>query len=513
MVAAMDNATDETTAGSPMERLRKHLAEISDVEKAAGVLGWDQQTYMPPGGAEHRADQLATLSRISHTWFTGDATRQLLDAAAPDAEREGPDSDNAAIVRRNRREYEISRKLPNDFVAEMTHASILSNEAWQKARRTDDFPLFQPHLEKMVDFARRSADLYGYDNHPYDALLNLYEPEMTAAEAQAIFDVLRPAQVAMVKAIAGKPKPRTDFLERDYPESGQENFGLKVVQDFGYDLSRGRLDIAPHPFETDFGRNDVRITTRYDRHMPSQAIYAIFHESGHAMYEQNVNPKFSRTLLDSGASMVFHESQSRLWENVIGRSRSVITHYFPLLQETFAGSLSDVNAEEFYKAVNVVEPSLIRVEADEVTYNLHIMLRFELEMSLIAGDLQVKDLPDAWNAKMQEYLGITPPNNADGVMQDTHWSSGSLGYFPTYALGNVMGAQIYATAVKAHPEIPAELAEGRFGTLFTWLVENLYTYGRKYMPRELALKVNGAPLDPQPYLAYLKAKYGDIYAL
>ena len=509
----MENGTEETKTLGPIKKLRAHLAEISDVEKAAGVLHWDQQTYMPPGGAEHRADQLATLSKISHTWFTGDKTRELLDAAESDAEAEGEDSDNAAIVRRNRREYEISRKLPNDFVAELTHASILSNEAWQHARRTDDFPLFQPHLEKMVDFARRSADYYGYEDHPYDALLNLYEPGMKAAEVQTIFDALRPAQVAMVKAIAARPKPRTDFIKRDYPEDGQAKFGLKVVQDFGYDLKRGRLDLAPHPFETDFGRDDVRITTRYDRHFPQEGIYAIFHESGHAMYEQNVNPKFARTLLDSGASMVFHESQSRLWENLIGRSRDVIAYYFPLLQETFPAALADVSAEEFYRAVNVVEPSLIRVEADEVTYNLHIMLRFELEMALIAGELDVKDLPEAWNAKTQEYLGITPPNNANGVMQDTHWSSGSLGYFPTYALGNVMSAQIFNTAVTAQPNIPAELAQGEFKTLFNWLVENLYTYGRKYMPKDLALKVNGKPLDPQPYLDYLHTKYSDIYGL
>lgn len=509
----MENQAKGTAAGSAMERLRGRLAEISDVDKAAGVLGWDQQTYMPPGGAEHRADQLSTLSRISHTWFTEDATRDLLVAAQPEAEADGEDSDNAAIVRRNLREYEISRKLPTDFVAEMTHASILSNEAWQKARRADDFAMFQPHLEKMVEYARRSAELYGYDDHPYDALLNLYEPDMKTAEVQAIFDVLRPAQVDLVKAIGGKPRPRTDFLSRDYPEAGQESFGLKVVQDFGYDLNRGRLDIAPHPFETDFGRNDVRITTRYDRHMPTQSIYAIFHESGHAMYEQNVNVAYGRTLLDSGASMVFHESQSRLWENVIGRSRGVVAHYFPLLRQTFPGNLDDVTAEEFYRAVNIVEPSLIRVEADEVTYNLHIMLRFELELALISGELEVKDLPDAWNSKMKEYLGVTPPSNADGVMQDTHWSSGSFGYFSTYALGNVMGAQIFNTAVKAHPEIPDQLTQGRFDTLFNWLAGNLYTYGRKYLPKALALKVNGAPLDPKPYLTYLQAKYGDIYGL
>lgn len=496
-----------------MEQLREHLGEISDISKAAGVLGWDQQTYMPPGGAEHRARQLATLSRLSHTWFTADKTRALLDAAQPDADANGPDSDEAALVKIVRRDYEKSRKLPDDFVAAMTHASIMSNEAWRKARKEDDFASFRPHLETMVDYCRRMADLYGYEDHPYDALLDEYEPGMKTAEVQEVFDTLRPFQVELVRKIAEKPAPRTDFLRRDYPEEGQRRYALEVAQKFGYDMARGRLDVAPHPFETDFGRNDVRITTRYDRNMPTQAIYGVFHETGHALYEQNVAETWGRTPLDSGASMIFHESQSRLWENVIGRSRAVVERFFPLLREIFPEPLSDVSADEFYHAVNCVEPTLIRVEADEVTYNLHIMLRFELELALITGELKVADLPDAWAEKMRAYLGVTPPNDADGVMQDTHWSQGSLGYFPTYALGNVMSAQIFATANKARPEIAAELAEGRFDALRGWLVENLYRYGRKYLPKDLALKVNGEPLNPRPYMDYLQSKYTDLYSL
>lgn len=495
------------------ENLREWLGEISDVDMAASVLSWDQQTYMPPGGAEHRARQLSTLSRLTHTWFTSDKTRELLDAAEPDAERAGDESDDAALVRITRRDYEKSRRLPNDFVAAFTHASILSNEAWRISRERNDFAAFQPHLETMVDFCRRMADLYGYEDHPYDALLDLYEPEMTTAEVKGVFDAIRPFQVDLARRIAARPAPRTDFLSRDYAEDGQRRFALEMARQFGYDLSRGRLDVAPHPFETDFGRNDVRITTRYDRHMPLQAIYGVFHEAGHAMYEQNVSEVWDRTPLDSGASMVFHESQSRLWENVIGRSRAVVEYAYPLLSGIFPEQLADVSVDEYYRAVNRVEPSLIRVEADEVTYNLHIMLRFELELALITGDLKVADLPEAWNAKMADYLGVTPPNNADGVMQDTHWSAGSIGYFPTYALGNVMSAQIYATAVRARPEIPARLAEGRFDALLGWLTENLYRFGRKYLPRQLALKVNGAPLDPAPYMEYLQTKYGDIYGV
>lgn len=499
--------------GNAIRDLREHLGEINDIEMAASVLGWDQQTYMPPGGAEGRAQQLSTLTGLAHTWFTSEKTEKLLDLAQPDADAAGPGSDDACLVRIVRHDYERSRKLPNEFVAAWMKDGILSNEAWRKARKANDFKAFQPHLEKQVDYARRAADYYGYEDSPYDALLDLYEPGMKAVEVQSAFDAVRPAQIALVKAIANKPMPRVDFLFRDYPESGQEAFAMKVVQDYGYDLTRGRVDVAPHPFETDFGRDDVRITTRYNRNLPQQAIYAIFHEAGHAMYEQNVKPAFGRTPLDSGCSMIFHESQSRTWENIVGRNRGVIEHYFPLLQSTFPDVLSDVTADEWYRAVNAVRPSLIRVEADEVTYNLHVMLRFDLEQSLIGEKLKVAELPEAWNAKMQEFLGVVPPDDADGVMQDSHWSVGSLGYFPTYALGNIMGAQIFETALSTNPSILTEMAAGEFGTLRGWLVENVYQYGRQYMPRELALKVNGKPLDSAPYLNYLRTKFGELYGV
>lgn len=496
-----------------LSALREHLGEISDIDMAASVLNWDQQTYMPPGGAEGRAQQLSTLSGLSHTWFTSAKTEKLLDAAQPEADAQDPASEDACLVRIVRKDYERARKLPNDFVAAWTMDGILSNEAWRVARKANDFAAYLPYLEKQVDYARRAADYYGFEDSPYDALLDIFEPGTKTAEVTAVFDAVRPLQVALVKAIAEQPAPRTDFLSRDYAEAGQQAFALKVVQDFGYDLNRGRLDAAPHPFETDFGRDDVRITTRYDRTAPQECLYSVFHEAGHAMYEQNVKPAFSRTPLDSGCSMVFHESQSRTWENIVGRNRGVVEHYFPLLKTTFAGNLSDVTAEEWYRAVNYVRPSLIRTEADEVTYNLHIMLRFELEQALMDGTLKVADLPEAWNAKMLDFLGIVPPTDADGVMQDTHWSQGALGYFPTYALGNIMGAQIFETALKAHPEIPEQMAQGEFATLRKWLVENVYQYGRQFEPKELAVKVNGKPLDPAPYIAYLQSKFGELYGL
>jgi len=310
-----------------------------------------------------------------------------------------------------------------------------------------------------------------------------------------------------------RPAARTDFLHRDYPPETQGRFGLRVAADFGYDLQRGRLDLAPHPFATSFGRDDVRITTRYDRTYLPEGIFAIFHETGHALYEQNVAPALARTPLARGCSNVWHESQSRLWENIVGRSRPFWLRYFPLLQQHFPEQLGDVTADEFYAAVNRVTPSLIRTEADEVTYNLHIMLRFELELGLMEGAVRPAELPELWNSKMQEYLGITPPDDRDGVMQDIHWSQGSFGYFPTYALGNVMAAQVWEAVEKAHPDLEDQIGHGEFGMLLGWLREHIYQHGRKFLPKELAVRATGRPLEVGPYLAYLKRKFGVLYGL
>ena len=494
-----------------LEQLKNHLAEIDDLKMAAGVLGWDQQTSMPPGGGQARAYALGTLSRLSHEKFASDETARLLEGAEKETQHLAADSDEACLISITRRDYEKSRKLPDEFVAAWSRDAILSNEVWRHARGANDFAAFQPHLEKMLDYARRQADYYGFEKHPYDALLDDYEPELKTEEVQVIFAELRAEQVPLVQKLAEKNAPREDFLQRDYAPEKQGEIGMNIVQAFGYDVSRGRLDVAPHPFCTNFGRDDVRITTRYDKNLPMQAIFGIFHEAGHAMYEQNTAPALSRTPLASGASMVFHESQSRLWENVVGRKLSLWQHFWPQMQSAF--NLDDVSAEEWYRAINRVSPSLIRVEADEVTYNLHIMLRFELEVALVARELEVKDLPEAWRAKMQEFFGMAPPDNRDGVMQDTHWSSGSFGYFPTYALGNLMAAQIWDTALAAHPEIEDEIARGEFGTLRHWLINTLYVHGRKFLPPELALKVTGEPLNAKPYLRYLHGKYESLYGV
>jgi carboxypeptidase Taq len=496
-----------------LEQLKNHLAEIDDLKNAAGVLGWDQQTYMPSGGGEARSHAIGTLSRLSHEKFASDETARLLDSAEKTIQNLSDDSDEACLVRMTRRDYEKSRKLPDEFVAAWSRDAILSNEVWRHARGANDFAAFQPHLEKMLDYARRQADYYGYEQHPYDALLDDYEPELKTEEVRVIFTELRARQVPLVQKLAAQDAPRDDFLNRDYAPEKQGQVGMNIVQKFGYDVDRGRLDIAPHPFCTNFGRNDVRITTRYRNDQPAQAIFGIFHEAGHALYEQNTAPSLSRTPLASGASMVFHESQSRLWENVVGRSLALWQHFWPQMQEAFPENLGDVSPEEWHRAINRVSPSLIRVEADEVTYNLHIMLRFELEVALVARELEVKDLPEAWRAKMQEFFDVVPSDDKDGVMQDTHWSSGSFGYFPTYALGNLMASQIWDTATGAHPEIDGEIAGGEFGTLKNWLTENLYQHGRKFLPPELALRVTGQPLQAAPYLRYLSGKYENLYGI
>jgi carboxypeptidase Taq len=496
-----------------IKKLKDHLAEIHDLVRAASVLGWDQQTYMPRGGAVSRADQLSTLARLTHSKFTSSKTRRLLDQAAADTASLPADHDDRCLVEIVRMDLDRETKLPGSFVARWSRDASLSSEAWREARKADNFKSYRPHLKKMVGYALKAAEYYGYEDHPYDALLFDYERGMKTAEVKAAFDVLRPAQVELVRKLAERPEPRTDFLRRHYPAGAQGEFGMKIAKAFGYDTNRGRLDVAPHPFETTFSRNDVRITTRYDENFLPSSLFAIMHETGHALYEQNLSPSLDRTPLSRGCSSIFHESQSRLWENVVGRSRQFWERHYGDLRDTFPEQLSDVSLDDFYRGVNYVKPSLIRVEADEVTYNLHIMLRFEIELGLIEGQVEVKDLPELWRTKMQEYLGITPDDDKNGVMQDIHWSGGAIGYFPTYALGNVMGAQIYETVMSRRPETRGELARGEYAGLLGWLKDNLYAHGRKFMPRDLALKVNGKPLDPQPYLRYLTSKFGEIYGV
>lgn len=499
-----------------VEQLQARLAEVKAVSNAAAVLGWDQQTYMPPGGAGARATQLSVLSKIGHEMFTGSETERLLAAAEAEIRDADPDSDAAAFARVARRDFDRSAKLPTALVAELSHVTSLAHEEWAHARAESDYGRFAPWLERILDLTRQAAQHLGYSDVLYDALLDLYEPGMKTREARAMFDALKPTQVALVKAIGNKGPDMIDdsILQRDYDEETQTRFGLDVVRRLGFDMTRGRQDRAVHPFCTSFSRDDVRITTRFDKNWPPMSLFGSVHETGHALYEQGVAPRYDGNILGDGASLGVHESQSRLWENLVGRSRPFWQHFYPELQSAFPQALGDSSAEDFYRAINRVWPSLIRVEADEVTYNLHILLRFELENDLLEGRLSVADAPDAWNAKTQEYLGLTPANAAEGILQDVHWSGGSFGYFPTYTVGNLLSVQFFEKAnTDLGGAIPAQIARGEFGPLLDWLREHIHQWGRKYEPSDLVRRVTGGPLDPAPYLGYLQDKYGEIYGL
>jgi carboxypeptidase Taq len=499
-----------------VETLKRRMAETHALNNAAAVLGWDQQTYMPTGGGGARADQLTALSKVVHQMATGRETEALLEAAERDAQDLDPDEDDAAYLRVARRDFDRAAKMPEELVARIARVTTLGYEAWHEARAASDYGKFAPWLEQILDLSRETAELRGYKGSIYDALLDEYEPGMTASDVQGMFQAIKPASVALVKAIAAQGPGAVDdsVLRRDFDEARQEAFGKAVVSALGFDWTRGRQDRAVHPFCTSFTRGDVRITTRFERNFLPAALFGSMHETGHALYEQGVAARYDGNVLGGGTSLGVHESQSRLWENLVGRSRPFWQAFYPDLQRTFPDQLGSVAPNDWYRAINKVEPSLIRVEADEVTYNLHILLRFEMEVALLEGTLSVGDAPQAWNAKTEEYLGLTPPDDAQGILQDVHWSGGGIGYFPTYSVGNLLSVQLFEAANAAlGGEINAQIARREFGPLHDWLRENIYQYGRKYDPKTLVQRVTGRPLDPAPYLRYLEAKFGDVYGL
>ncbi len=496
--------------------LKERLAEVFSLNQASAVLGWDMQCYMPPGGAGARARQLSVLSKLSHEMFIADETGRLIDAAERgiDGSGAGDESDDVSLVHRARRDYVKARKVPASLVAELASATALGHEVWVKARAENDFKSFIPSLRKIVDLTKRAAECVGYKDHIYDAMLDMYEEGLTTADVAHMFADLREDLVPLVKAISARANAvKDDILHQKFDEDKQRQFSEMVVKKFGYDFERGRQDKAVHPFCTSFSRNDVRITTRFDPKWLNPALFGTLHEAGHGMYEQGVAESLEGNILAGGTSLGVHESQSRLWENVVGRSRGFWQHFYPQLQKLFQKQLGQVDLETFYRAINAVKPSFIRVEADEATYNLHIMLRFELEADMVAGALKLEDLPEAWNAKFKDYVGIVPPTDTLGVLQDIHWSSGLIGYFPTYSMGNLLSVPLFNKAVEAHPAIPREIARGEFGTLLGWLRENVHKYGRKYEPKELVRRATGRELESKSYVRYLKAKYSDIYGL
>lgn len=492
------------------QALKDRLATISDLNAASLTLTWDRQTYMPEGGVRGRAEQLATMARLAHETLVSRETAGLLDALGS----LDPDTDDGALVRVARRDYEKATKLPERLVEELSRARSLAEPAWAEAREKSEWNLFAPHLEKLLSLQREAAENLGYEDHPYDAMLDAFEPGARKAALEKMFEELKAGGVSLLREISGNlDEDRELPLHGEFDERLQEEFGASVATAFGYDWSRGRQDRTVHPFCVGISPGDVRITTRFDPECLSTALFATFHESGHAMYEQGIDPDYFRTPLCEGASMGVHESQSRMWENLVGRSRPFWRHYYPKLQKMFPDALGHTDLETFYHAINTVRPSEIRVEADELTYDLHILLRFELEVALFEDNLSLAELPAAWNEVMKEYLGVTPENDARGVLQDIHWAAGLFGYFPTYTIGNVLSVQLFEAAMEARPQIPDEMERGEFGALLGWLRENVHRLGSKYEPGDLIQRATGRPLDTGPYLKYLDSKFGELYGL
>lgn len=501
------------TAHHNYNALIARLAEISQIRRASAVLSWDHVTYMPPGGASARAQQMTTLRKLTHEMFSAAQTGELLSAA--EAETAGLDAESRErlTLRSVRRDYDKAVKLPSTLVAELAHATAVGHSTWVKSREAANWGMFAPTLEHLIDLMRQKAEAYGYEKRAYDALLDIYEPGMLTDEVEQVFGELRPNLVELVREIAASEQVDDSVLRRDFDKEGQRKFGEFIAAKLGYDFQHGRLDETVHPFCTSFSRLDVRITTRYERNWLPSALMGTIHETGHALYEQGYDPQDDDTPLARAASSGVHESQSRLWENIVCRSRGFWQVYYPTLQQHFPGVLDDVSLDSFYRAVNRVTPSMIRVEADEVTYCLHIMLRFEMEKGLLDGSIAVKDVPEAWNGKMRDYLGITPANDAEGCLQDVHWSGASFGYFPTYALGTILSAQLYDKAQQDNPAISAELAAGEFSGLLAWLREKIHRQGGRWLPAELVQRACGEPAQSRSYMRYLRSKFSDVYGL
>jgi carboxypeptidase Taq len=517
-VTAVSHETVQSARPCPVERelneLKARLAEIADLAGTAALLSWDQATYMPRCGAEARARQSALVNRLVHERRTDPALGRLLDRLDRWAETLDSDSDDARLLRVARRDFERAMKVPAPFVARLSAAGSQSYDAWTRARPADDFAAMRPHLERMLDLTREYVEFFAPYRHPADPLIDMADEGMTSASVRALFAELRRELQPIVAAICSQPVADTGCLRGFYADAPQLAFALVVASAFGYDFDRGRLDRTHHPFCTRFSWGDVRITTRVDEGDITGALFSTLHEAGHALYEQGTAAEFAGTPLGRGTSVGVHESQSRLWENLVGRSLGFWQHFYPRLQSLFPERLGGVAIDTFYRAINKVERSLIRTEADEVTYNLHVMLRFELELELLEGKLAVEDLPEAWRERYQSYLSITPPDDRDGCLQDVHWYDGLVGgAFHSYTIGNVLSAQFYSAAVRVSPAIARDLAAGDFAGLRSWLRENVYRHGRKFRPDEIVLRATGSPLTIEPYIAYLRNKYGALYHL
>ena len=499
---------------SHFQNLLDKVYEIHDIDKALGVLSWDKETNMPKAGTEARIQQMTTLRRLSHSKFTADEMGELIEKAADETADLPYESDEASLIRYLRRSYAEARQLPPEFVRRVSEVSGKAHPAWVEARENNDFAHFQPHLEEVLQLVKEMAELLGYEDEKYDPLLDQYEHGMKTAEVRATFNAVKEALVPLREAIVERGSQVDDGLvHQPFPVDKQKAFARYIADAVGYDFSRGHLGTVVHPFATSFSRNDARITTRWYPDFLNPSLFGTLHESGHAMYEQGTHPDLARTPLARGTSSGIHESQSRMIENVVGRSLGFWQAHYPKLQSLFPEQLGNHDVNAFYRAINKVQPSYIRVEADELTYNFHIILRFELEQAMLNGELAIADLPTAWNDKMQELLGVVPPTDTEGCLQDVHWTRPGFGYFPTYALGNLYAAQFYETAVSQNPTIAEEMAQGKTDALLTWLRENIHQYGRKFTPAELVQKATGTSLSYEPFIRYVTEKFSEIYEL
>jgi carboxypeptidase Taq len=499
---------DAATLYQEVCRYTRRTAVLASID---AVLGWDERTQLPPAGGEHRAEQSTLLAGLIHQrWVDPKFGEQLGELSTAAAEEIDPDA--AVVVRRLNRLREKRVKLPQTLVEELARTAILGQQAWQEAREKDDFPSFKPLLERTIELKREQAECLGYRDCPYDALLDEFEPEERTANIAQVLSMLREELVPLVARLQhARRRPDTSILHRTFPVDVQDRFARMAAAAIGFDFSRGRLDVTAHPFCTTLGPHDCRITTRYNEHFFNPAFFGVLHEAGHGIYEQGLPSEHYGLPTGEAISLGIHESQSRLWENLVARSPAFWTHFFPLAWREFPVALGDVKPEDFVFAINDIRPSLVRIEADEVTYNLHILIRFELERALLDGELEAADLPGAWNRKYEQYLGITPPDNRDGVLQDVHWSAGLVGYFPTYSLGNLYAAQFFAQAEADLGGLAAMFAEGDFRPLRDWLRENIHRHGQRYTAAELVQRVTGRPLSAGPLIEHLQDKVQSLY--
>jgi carboxypeptidase Taq len=493
----------------PHARLRALYADYDALDSAISLLNWDRQVLMPPAGGAARTAHVGVLTRMAHQIITGEELRRALEEAEAAAE---PGSVEAAEAQALRREVEVRTKLPLELVERKARVSSDAYETWKRAKAEDDFPALAPYLEELFDIARETSALLGSGGHVYDSLIDLYEEGATCQDAADMFGAIKGPIVDLVREIRENGRPVDDSeLRGDWDKERLRAFAESVTGAIGFDLDRGRLNVAPNAFCTNMSIGDVRMTTRASEHVKG-IVSSSLHEMGHGLYEQGSPPEWDRTPLAGGISLAVHESQSRLWENIVGRSRGFWRRFLPDLKAAFPGRLS-LDTNGFYRAINNVQPDFIRVGADELTYNLHILVRFELEVEILTRQIAIRDLPEAWNAKYTEYLGITPPTNTLGCLQDVHWSRGAVGYFPTYAMGNLIGGQMWQRLTADVPDVEERMAAGDFGPILGWLQERVYAHGKRYQPKELVRRVTGSEMRAEPWLLYARGKYGELYGL